>query len=84
MVHKIKGGHDIPTEISFGTDDIATHISVSNTKKYPIGGDIASVHPVTVSTVHNPSHLEIQNAVTMGKTRAKQEDYGYRRSVLNL
>ena len=34
--------------------------------------------------VHNPSHLELQNAVTIGKTRAKQEDYGYSRSVLNL
>lgn len=58
-MYKIKGGHDIPEEIPFGTDDIATHISVSNTKKYPIGGDIHSNHPVTVSTVHNPSHLEI-------------------------
>ena len=25
--------------------------------------------------LHNPSHLEAQNAVSMGKTRAKQDDY---------
>lgn len=59
LVHKIKGGYDIPSEIPFGTDDIATHISVSNTKRFIVGGDASSVHPVTVSTVHNPSHLEI-------------------------
>lgn len=75
-MYKIKGGCDIPEEIPFRTDDIPTHISVSNTKRYPLGGDMANANPVTVSMVHNPSHLELQNAVTMGKTRAKQEDYG--------
>jgi len=59
LVYKIKGGNDIPEEISFATDDIPTHISISTTKRFPIGGDLNSVNPVTVSTVHNPSHLEV-------------------------
>lgn len=58
-MYKIKGGNDIPEDIPFGTDDIPTHTAVSNTKKYPIGGDMASCHPVTVSMVHNSSHLEL-------------------------
>jgi len=38
--------------------------------------------------VHNPSHLESQNAISMGKTRAKQDDFGdgsdAKRSVMNI
>lgn len=58
LFYKIKGGNDIPAEIPFGTDDIPTHIGVSNTRKYFSGGNVDSHNPLTVSMVHNPSHLE--------------------------
>lgn len=32
-------------------------------------------NPISVSIVHNPSHLEAVNPVTMGKCRAKLDDY---------
>ena len=34
--------------------------------------------------VNNPSHLETQNSISMGKTKAKQDDYGNINSVLNI
>lgn len=84
MFYKIKGGNDIPEEITFGLDDIASHIGISNTRSFHIGVNELKNHPVTVSNVHNSSHLEYQNAASMGKTRAKQFDYGSKRAVLNI
>jgi 2-oxoglutarate dehydrogenase complex dehydrogenase (E1) component-like enzyme len=66
-----------------------THIAVSNTKKFSSGGDSSRNKDVTLTMVHNPSHLESQNSISMGKTRAKIDDYegGFKKNwgrVLNL
>jgi len=39
-----------------------------------------------MTMVHNPSHLESQNAISMGKSRAKIDDTSAKdsRSVLNI
>ena len=41
---------------------------------------------ITLTMIHNPSHLESQNSIGMGKTKAKQDDYGKGtwRKVLNI
>ena len=50
-------------------DDVTSHIAPSTSKKY---GD----KYLNISMVHNPSHLEAQNPVAMGKARSKQQIYG--------
>ena len=30
---------------------------------------------MTLTMIHNPSHLESQNAISMGKSRAKMDDF---------
>ena len=40
-----------------------------------------------MTMVHNPSHLESQNAISQGKTRAKLDDFGAnpdKKTVLNI
>jgi 2-oxoglutarate dehydrogenase complex dehydrogenase (E1) component-like enzyme len=72
LLYKVKGNNDIPPEIVDRVDDMPTHIAVSNTKKYTwSGADAARNKDVTLTMIHNPSHLESQNAISMGKTRAK-------------
>lgn len=39
---------------------------------------------VQVSLLHNPSHLEAVNPVSLGKTKAKQDDLGSQEKVLNV
>ena len=39
---------------------------------------------VTVTLLNNPSHLEAANSVSLGKTRAKQDDYNNFDRVLNV
>jgi 2-oxoglutarate dehydrogenase complex dehydrogenase (E1) component-like enzyme len=76
LLYKIKGNNDIPAEIIDRVDDIPTHIAVSNTKKFTwSGADSTRNKDVTLTMVHNPSHLESQNSISMGKTRAKIDDY---------
>ena len=41
-------------------------------------------HEVQVSLLHNPSHLEAINPVSLGKTKAKQDDLGSQDKVLNI
>lgn len=85
LLYKVKGNNDIPEEIEDRIDDIPTHLAVSNTKQFTHGGDTNKNHPVTFTMVHNPSHLESQNAISMGKTRAKIDDFGGNtRKVLNI
>ena len=43
---------------------------------YFIAGSGRDEKDITVSLLHNPSHLEAVNPVSMGKTRAKQADIG--------
>jgi len=57
-------------------DDVTSHVAQSITKKY-------NNKDVKVTLVHNPSHLEAQNPVSMGKARSKQHIYG-KDKVLNI
>lgn len=65
MFMKIRGRSLIPEGMD-ATDDVISHIAVSTTKKFD------GEHPLRVSMVHNPSHLEAVNPVSQGKTRARQ------------
>ena len=88
LLYKVAGNNDIPEEVIDRIDDLPTHIAVSNTKKFSTGtGSLKSANKkVTFTMVHNPSHLESQNAISMGKTRAKVDDTedADSRSVLNI
>jgi 2-oxoglutarate dehydrogenase complex dehydrogenase (E1) component-like enzyme len=60
---------------------------VSNTKKFTTSTQNVSApnRKTTLTMVHNPSHLESQNAISMGKTRAKLDDLASpNKSVLNI
>lgn len=63
---KIQGNSDYPQGLAQGIDDVTSHLATSAVKTY---GEAS----VKVSLLHNPSHLEIINAVATGKTRAKQQ-----------
>lgn len=87
LLYKASGQNDIPEEIVDRIDDMPTHIAVSNSKKF--SSTTQSVKSpnrrVTCTLVHNPSHLESQNAIGMGKTRAKLDDLAdEKKSVLNI
>lgn len=66
LFYKVKGNSEFPSEFH-GVDDVTSHIAQTVDKHF---GD-KSVH---TSLLHNPSHLEIINAVTTGKVRAKNDD----------
>lgn len=76
LLHKVAGNNEIPEEIPDSIDDIPTHIAVSNSKKFSLstGSAKEDKQKVTLSLVHNPSHLESQNSISMGKSRAKLDD----------
>ena len=85
LCRKAKGYNEIPEDIIDRVDDMPTHIAVSNTKKYSHGGDASKNHDLTLTMIHNPSHLESQNAISMGKTRAKADDFlPAKKKVLNI
>lgn len=85
LLYKASGKNDIPEEISDRIDDMPTHIAVSNSKKFSDGSKKTKSRKVTMTMIHNPSHLESQNAISMGKTRAKMDDFGgQERSVMNI
>ena len=60
LLYKAAGKNDIPEEIVDRIDDIPTHIAISNTKKFSTGTSSISAanKRVTMTMVHNPSHLE--------------------------
>ncbi|DAZ94118.1 TPA: hypothetical protein N0F65_008982 [Lagenidium giganteum] len=66
LFHKVQGHSEFPEGIR-GVDDVTSHIAQSVDKHF---GD----RQVHVSLLHNPSHLEIINAVTTGKVRAKNDN----------
>lgn len=76
LFRKIGGKTDTPVELHTVCDDVVSHIAHSIEKDY-------NGNKVKVTMVHNPSHLEAQNPVSMGKARSKminhQED-----DVLNI
>ena len=87
LLHKVAGNNDMPPELLDRIDDIPTHIAVSNSKKFSTESSMKSENKkVTMTMVHNPSHLESQNAISMGKTRAKIDDTTSKdtRQVLNI
>ena len=74
LLYKASGKNDVPEELVDRVDDIPTHIAVSNTKRFASGQKDVQTDKVTMTMIHNPSHLESQNAIGMGKTRAKADD----------
>ena len=84
LLSQIRGTKSVPEEIRGGLDDIPTHIGPSNSRVYVNSGDLEKHHKLQVSMVNNPSHLESQNSVSMGKTKAKQDDYDNVHRVLNI
>ncbi|XP_031631638.1 probable 2-oxoglutarate dehydrogenase E1 component DHKTD1 homolog, mitochondrial [Contarinia nasturtii] len=65
IFHKLKGFSEFPPDVKV-MGDIASHFHVS--EDFEINGK--KVH---LSMLHNPSHLEAVNPVSMGKTRSKQQ-----------
>ncbi|KAE9031735.1 putative 2-oxoglutarate dehydrogenase E1 component [Phytophthora rubi] len=65
IFHKVRGYSEFPDNFR-GIDDVSSHIATTVDKKY-------ADKKVHVSLVHNPSHLEIINAVAAGKVRAKND-----------
>ena len=85
LLYKAAGNNDIPSEINERADDMPTHIAVSNTKRFTSGDKDSKHNMTTLTMIHNPSHLEAQNAISMGKTRAKLDDLSPNKSsVLNI
>jgi 2-oxoglutarate dehydrogenase E1 component len=87
LLYKASGKNEIPVEIEEAIDDMPTHIAISNTKAFSSGNKSKKTKKMTLTMVHNPSHLESQNAIGMGKTRAKQDDFNVEKShqkVMNL
>ncbi|MGZ8389750.1 MAG: 2-oxoglutarate dehydrogenase E1 component [Rhodoplanes sp.] len=68
IFHEFKGGSYTPDDVE-GSGDVKYHLGASSDREF----DGNSVH---LSLTANPSHLEIVNPVVLGKTRAKQDQYG--------
>ncbi|KAL5008021.1 hypothetical protein ScPMuIL_013602 [Solemya velum] len=68
MFQKMKGMTEIPSGAK-GSGDVLSHLYTSVDLDY----NNESVH---VSLIPNPSHLEANNPVAVGKTRAKQQRHG--------
>jgi len=82
LFYKISGKGFIPEELYNFTDDVPHHISTSNEVTIRMGS--GKEKPISLTMVHNPSHLEAVNPVAMGKTRAKQASHKDQRDVLNV
>uniref|UniRef100_H2Y7C1 2-oxoadipate dehydrogenase complex component E1 n=1 Tax=Ciona savignyi TaxID=51511 RepID=H2Y7C1_CIOSA len=68
MLRKIKGLSEFPDEaLSIATGDVLSHLSVSNDFKYEDG------RKLHVNLIPNPSHLEAQVPVAIGKCRGRQQ-----------
>jgi len=65
MFRKLKGKYEFPDEFR-GTGDVLSHLTSSTDLSY----EGKSVH---VTLIPNPSHLEANNPVAVGKTRARQQ-----------
>src|SRR4249920_1449655 len=68
IFHEFKGGSYTPDDVE-GSGDVKYHLGASSDREF----DGNKVH---LSLTANPSHLEIVNPVVLGKTRAKQDQYG--------
>ena len=70
---KVKGMSLIPDGMDCW-DDVASHLATTVSKSFAKSGAPAG-SKLTVSLLHNPSHLEAINPVALGKAKAKQDDY---------
>ncbi|KAK1166975.1 putative 2-oxoglutarate dehydrogenase E1 component DHKTD1, mitochondrial [Acipenser oxyrinchus oxyrinchus] len=66
MFRKIRGLSEFP-ETSPAIGDVLSHLTSS------VDLDFGSGHPLHVTMLPNPSHLEAINPVTVGKTRGRQQ-----------
>ncbi|TFK48888.1 dehydrogenase E1 and transketolase domain-containing protein 1 [Heliocybe sulcata] len=66
LFHKVKGGNEFPESYNV-SGDVISHLVSSPELQYD-----GSNHPIKVSLLPNPSHLEAVSPVALGKTRAKQ------------
>ncbi|KAK2101024.1 putative 2-oxoglutarate dehydrogenase E1 component DHKTD1, mitochondrial [Saguinus oedipus] len=66
MFPKMRGLSEFPENFS-GTGDVLSHLTSS------VDLDFGVHHPLHVTTLPNPSHLEAVNPVAMGKTRSRQQ-----------
>src|SRR6201996_2772167 len=79
IFHEFQGGAAKPSEVE-GSGDVKYHLGASSDREF----DGKSVH---LSLAANPSHLEAEDSVVLGKARAKQQQFGDtkdRTSVLPL
>ncbi|HEY4125341.1 MAG TPA: 2-oxoglutarate dehydrogenase E1 component, partial [Rhizomicrobium sp.] len=79
IFHEFQGGASKPNEVE-GSGDVKYHLGASSDREF----DNRKVH---LSLTANPSHLEAEDAVVLGKARAKQNQLGdtqARTSVLPL
>ncbi|HEY5347337.1 MAG TPA: 2-oxoglutarate dehydrogenase E1 component, partial [Rhizomicrobium sp.] len=79
LFHEFQGGAAKPSEVE-GSGDVKYHLGVSSDREF----DGKKVH---LSLTANPSHLEAEDGVVLGKARAKQNqlnDKATRSSVLPL
>ena len=68
IFHEFKGGSFTPDDVE-GSGDVKYHLGASSDRAF----DGNTVH---LSLTANPSHLEIVDPVVLGKTRAKQDQFG--------
>ena len=68
IFHEFKGGSFTPDDVE-GSGDVKYHLGASSDRAF----DGNNVH---LSLTANPSHLEIVDPVVLGKTRAKQDQFG--------
>jgi 2-oxoglutarate dehydrogenase E1 component len=79
IFHEFQGGGALPSEVQ-GSGDVKYHLGASSDREFE------GVH-VHLSLTPNPSHLEAEDPVVLGKARAKQSQLGdinTRTSVLPL
>jgi len=79
IFHEFQGGAAQPTDVE-GSGDVKYHLGASSDREF----DGKKVH---LSLTANPSHLEAEDSVVLGKARAKQQQLGDvkdRTSVLPL
>jgi probable 2-oxoglutarate dehydrogenase E1 component DHKTD1 len=69
LFHKLAGQSELPPGVR-GCGDVISHLSLAVDLDYSTRQPAAA--KLHVSMVHNPSHLEAVNPVTMGKARGKQ------------
>jgi len=83
LFRKIAGKNDLPADYYTGIDDVTSHVAASARRAYSRGTSQGS-QEINVSMLHNPSHLEAVNPVSMGKARAKQDEIQDINKILNV